>query len=286
MPEPLWKALSDRVVPDENDERLKGPRMQAGYEMAIAWEGVARLMQYRVVRDARKACELLVYIQAIDQPKKVKLTDTEWEKVMGTPNMSTTGKRMTFLGIFKGMRVRLIYKISARHLLMQDAVGVVVDIEFHPDEFEDYRKDWRRNDEHEAWRRGYVHLEYMPAAVHVKFDGCTVDVGLGEGVVRMLPTSAPWKFKTHDMIGGKKIKRFVEIVRTQFGLFPEKVRTVQTGQGMNMGSLIAMCHKNNGQTDDDVWLHIYVMLSRVRHIDQLLIFAMPDRDMFRASRDQ
>lgn len=126
----------------------------------------------------------------------------------------------------------------------------------------------------------------MPEAVHVKFDGCTVDEGLGEGVVRMVPTNADWKFKTHDMIGKNKVPRVVDIVRTQFGLFPEPVRTVQTGQGMNMGALIAMCHRNNGQSADDVWLHIYVMLSRVRHIDQLLIFAMPDRDLFQQGPPQ
>ena len=47
----------------------------------------------------------------------------------------------------------------------------------------------------------------MPEAVHVKFDGCTVDEGLGEGVVRMVPTNADWKFKTHDMIGKNKVPK-------------------------------------------------------------------------------
>ena len=41
---------------------------------------------------------------------------------------------MTFLPVFYGMRVRLMAKLSAKHQLVQDAVGTVVDVEFHPDE--------------------------------------------------------------------------------------------------------------------------------------------------------
>ena len=32
---------------------------------------------------------------------------------------------------------------------------------------------------------------------------------------------------------------------------------------------------------DDWWLHIYVMLSRVRTIDQMLVYGMPDKSFFK-----
>ena len=44
------------------------------------------------------------------------------------------------------MRVRLMSKLSVQHKLMQDAVGVVVDFEFHEEEFgRESQDDWRYN---------------------------------------------------------------------------------------------------------------------------------------------
>ena len=64
--------------------------------------------------------------------------------------------------------------LSVRHKLLRDAVGTVVDVEFHPAEFHDPRADWRASREHPAWERGYVYLNNMPRSVHVRFDGCLV----------------------------------------------------------------------------------------------------------------
>ena len=86
------------------------------------------------------------------------LNHTEWEKLLSEVSLTTTGNRMTFLPVFCGMRVRLMAKLSAKHKLVQDAVGAVVDVEFHPDEFQDHRNDWRYNLDHPAWARGYVYL--------------------------------------------------------------------------------------------------------------------------------
>ena len=111
-----------------------------------------------------------------------------------------------------GMRVRLVYKLAVRYLLMQDAVGTIVDIEFHPDEFNDYRDDWRYNQEHTVWKRGYVYLRRMPLAVHVTFDECNIDVGLGVGVISVKPSNADWEFKIYDVIDGKRKPRKVKVV--------------------------------------------------------------------------
>ena len=52
MDEALWGEIQSWAVMDGNDPRLQTPRVKAGFEMAIAWEAVARLMQYRAARDA------------------------------------------------------------------------------------------------------------------------------------------------------------------------------------------------------------------------------------------
>ena len=97
MPALLWKALTKCVVKDPSDSRLRAPRMKAGYEMAIAWEAVGRLMAFRVFREAAEAKQLLIYIQAVDQPKH-SLSPSEWEKLLSVVSLTTTGKRILFLG--------------------------------------------------------------------------------------------------------------------------------------------------------------------------------------------
>ena len=170
------------------DPRLSRARTRGGYEMAVAWEAVGCLMQYRVVRGVRTAKEMLLYIQAVDVPLN-ELSKLEWDKLLSEASMTKTGCRMTFLGIYQGMRVRLMAKLSVKHGLMQDAVGTVVDFEFHEEEFgREPQDDWRYNPEHDAWKRGYVYLNKLPPSIHVRFDNCTVDVGFGVGVVVLEPT--------------------------------------------------------------------------------------------------
>ena len=70
LPEDVRGKLQERVVKCEVDwHRLIEPRIADGYEMAIAWEAVARLMQARVLREARAVKAVVMYIQAIDYCK-------------------------------------------------------------------------------------------------------------------------------------------------------------------------------------------------------------------------
>ena len=70
IPSHLYAALVSRCV-RTGDPRLREKRMQEGYEMAFAWEIVSRRMQYRARRDVATASEMLMYIQAVDRPKKI-----------------------------------------------------------------------------------------------------------------------------------------------------------------------------------------------------------------------
>ena len=235
IPALLWKALKDCEVDmasSKRDPRLERTRTRDGYEMAIAWEAVGRLMQYRVVRDARIANEMLYYIQAVDKPS-ADLSDLEWTKLLSEMSLTRTANRMSFLGIFMGMRVRLMAKLSVKHLLMQDAVGTVVGIDFHDDEFDGGAQgDWRYNPDHDGRKRGYVYLKKLPKYIQVRFDKCTVDVGFGEGVVVLEPTKSSFSFTAHDVTEAGRKPITVNVVRYQFALAPERVRTAQSGQAM------------------------------------------------------
>ena len=113
--------------------------------------------------------------------------------------------------------------------------------------------------------------------MHVCFDGCTVDNGLGPGVVALESVKKNWNLLVNDQVrpGQRSNPREIPVERHQVPLAPEKIRTVQTGQGMSMGALIAFLFKNSNMDLDAWWLHVYVCLNRVRHISSLLVYDLP-----------
>jgi hypothetical protein len=280
MPDELWSKLQSQVVRGPGDERLEAARGRGAYEMAIQWEAVARLMQYRARREAQEDGQIMMYVQAIDVPHKVVLSRDEYRRALLKVNMTSTGNRLGMLPVFVGMRVRLTAKLSAKRRIMQDSVGTVVGVEFHPDEFRCHDA-WNMDAQHEVYERGYVRLRYMPQCVYVRFDGYEEDFGFGAGVVNVLPSSSNWEFHTHDNNEARS-RRVVAMSRVQVPLAPEKVRTVQTAQGMSMDAAIIMLNRQGNMSNEDWWLHVYVMLSRVRTIDQMFLFGLPEKSFFRS----
>ena len=164
---------------------------------------------------------------------------------------------------------------------MQDAVGTVVDIQFHGQEFGiDGKDDWRHNPDHDAWKRGYVYLNKLPTTVHVRFDNYTVDVGFGLGVVVLGATKCTYAFLSHDKIERGRRPRVVNVTRSQFALAPERIRTAQSAQGVSMGALTAMLDTTHCMDADAWWFHVYVILSRARHIGHLLLYGLPPKWIF------
>ena len=281
LPNDLWRQLNKCVATSKADPRLLEPRRKKGFEMGIYWEAVGRLMQYRPVREAKDAGQMLIYIQAIDIPHKIVLPNSELRRALQTVSMTRTGNLLGMLPVFMGMRVRLNCKISAKDQLMNDSPGTIVGINFHGDEFSRPQDDWRVNPQHEAWQRGYIRLRKMPTAIYVKMDDFEVDLGFGKGIIAVYPISSrKWEFHSHHDQDGSRVRRKVQISRTQFPLAPEKVRTVQTAQGLSMDSAVMTLAKPDRMSEPDHWMHIYVMLSRVRTMKQLLLFGLPDKKLF------
>jgi hypothetical protein len=106
--------------------------------------------------------------------------------------------------------------------LVHDAVGTVVNIEFHPAE----EQGWSTDPDHEARSRGYVVLSRLPLAVYVRFDDFQEDLGAGVGVVPIEPHKSDWVYKTHERGTGRRLLVELRMSRRQIPLAPEKVRTV------------------------------------------------------------
>ena len=108
-------------------------------------------------------------------------------------------------------------------------------------------------------------------------------MGLGEqnkGVVMIAPHRATWRWMSHYVDDSHERKpQEVKVTRYQFPLLPERVRTVQTAQGMGMDAATMELQKLLRMSHDDWWLHLYVMLSRVRVAHRLLVYNLPPWDI-------
>ena len=85
-------------------------------------------MQYRARRDAAKAGQMLVYIQAVDQGVGCNLQKADYMRALQIVNYCMTGNRMGILPLFVGMQVRLTKKMNAKFKLVNEKVGTVVRI--------------------------------------------------------------------------------------------------------------------------------------------------------------
>ena len=128
-------------------------------------------MQYRAIREAADKGEMLMYNQAIDVCRAEKLAEKDYRRALQVVNVTSTGKLMGMLRFFRGLRVRLTTKISAKYRLVQDAVGEVVGVEFDRREFDTERDDWRSSRGHPRREKGFTRLKYCPRGIYVKFDG-------------------------------------------------------------------------------------------------------------------
>ncbi|MCP4743548.1 MAG: hypothetical protein GY871_15185, partial [Actinomycetales bacterium] len=192
--------------------------------------------------------------------------------------MNTTGKLLGFCPLYKGMRVRLTAKLSAKHGLVHDAAGTVKDVILHE---RDHKTDTAWQDpQHEARQAGYAVLKALPLAVLVEFDDSEEDVGYGKGVAVVEPHVSYWKYRTHENLTGKRKPAEVSMARRQIPLAPEAVRTVQTAQGMSMDAAMIFMGKPGNMDMDDYWMHLYVMISRVRRSEGLLAFDVPALKVF------
>ena len=264
------------VRPGKNDKRLQHDAVKDGFEMAIGWEAVHRQMQYRAAREARQKGQMLLYVQAVDLPHS-RCGILEHMGMLQVPNINHTGHLIGMCPLYIGMRVRLTAKVSAKHKIVQDAVGEVVDVRFHPQEFSanDDHADWRSNLKHEAHGRGYYRCNKLPRAVFVKFDDFEDEAGFGSRVVQVAAHRASWQFNGHEDNDGRRVLIKRAVTRYQFPLVPERVRTVQTAQGLGMDSATMDLQKPANMSPDEWWLHLYVMFSRVRVSHRLLVYNLP-----------
>ena len=271
----------NHILLKDGDKRLKEERFQNGHLLGIYWDTVARCMMMRAMRDAKAAQEALYLIQAADASKPSPMRQDLAVKLANKVNPGDTGNMHGILPIHVGMRVRLLDHIDLEKGLVKDAEGVVVRVEINPADVEEV--DCARHEGRPAY------LRFLPSGIWVsmcKYKGaafvdrlrrsasCITEDDAASLVFVEPRTADPFDFRGHS------------VVRTGFPLSHGCVVTSTACQGRTMrrGVIIDAGKREGGQNptrDDDYWLHMYVMLSRATHLDDILLARAPDIDFLR-----
>ena len=292
IPDALWDDFKARFAV-AGDVRLQesGFRSPECLFAAKDWNSVAR-EQLRATRaEAAERGAVVHYVFSVDRAAHA-LSPDEAKAAWQHANSTDTGRLVPILGLYVGMRVRLMARIARHRGLVNDAPGTVVGFNFH-------EKEDAVSEEH--LQRGWRRCKYLPAAVLVEFDDhidkcgackerwghCKADCGankkLVEGTVFVddfPPGVVPVEMRqdqTKQIYLAPGQKRSFQ--RRQIPLSHLSKLTSQGVQGGTFDWAIV-----NATAPDEIktelaraeyWAHLYVMISRVRRLDRLLILNPP-----------
>ena len=286
-------------VPDPNCDPASsvwraGPQLRSrefkhGHVVGMYWENIARSMVERAHRDARQLDVPLFCLQAADQrhARKNKTIDKQLtHQLLTVPNPHRTGKLQGMLLVHENMIVRLS-DVLAPHLgLVKDKMAMVVKVDLH-------HEDQERLRHREA---GFCHFvpEYMAKGIWVKllkgksspmedalletWEGQFENVADHTDDAKTLFFVALMHadFKIDLKIGEENEK--IEVIRWQFPLLHGMLRTAYSAQGLALdGGVLVDLRRAGGLEEDDWWLAIYVMLTRARKLENLILLGMTDQ---------
>eukprot|EP00435_Cladocopium_sp_Y103_P054286 s821_g17.t1 len=214
-------------------------------------------------------------------------------------NMTDTGKLSGFCPLFVGMPVKVTHKLAPPHIV-QEATGEVLAIGFHEQEAFGLPKQMQRpgampHETHPCWKKGWVKLDLLPRWVEIRFHGCTVDfTQTGRPAVYVVePTNADWELryqasKVINHPNEKPVRRRgprlnVGLRSSQLPLAPAGVGTFNNMQGKTARdeASVPMGHTVDLKlldSNDDKWLHYYMILGRATCLATTLLLNFPESD--------
>lgn len=281
MSDNLWNQFEERVVRDEGpgvvDRRLDSEKFRSGYCMSIHWSSLIRMMYRRAVLDARRRQERLVFLQAADTCLEM---DHETRlRLLNQPNPYNTGMIHGILPCFVGMNIRLLARLDVEQGLVQDTMATIMDFEFHDEDRSRYLKTGP----------GEIFVpKYLPSGLWVSvkdYQGCPgwqdflpfcqKHVTSGDEAEKL---ARSFYFLKAEEVVWKYSK--AEVRRCGFRVTHAQCLTSTASQGLTLRSgTVVDCAREANKDDDDWWLHLYVMFSRVTSLSDLLLLRPPPREL-------
>ena len=250
-----------------------------------------RMSEYeeRAHRDAQQLDVPLFCLQAADQrhARKNKTIDKQLtHQLLTVPNPHRTGKLQGMLLVHENMIVRLS-DVLAPHLgLVKDKMAMVVKVDLHHEDQERLR--------HREPVFCHFVPEYMAKGIWVKLlkgKSSPMEDALLKTWEEQFENVAGHaddaktlffvelmhaEFKIDLKIGEDNEK--IEVIRWQFPLLHGMLRTAYSAQGLTLdGGVLVDLRRAGGLEDDDWWLAMYVMLTRARKLENLILLGFTEQ---------
>ena len=262
------------------DARFDEAKFREGYGMSIYWASLGRMICRRALMDAVRLAHPLVLLQAADV-----CTDLDKEtafRFLNRPNPYGTGHMHGIFPCHVGMQVRLIAKLDADKGMIQDTVGTIMDFEFHSQD-----------------RRRYSHCaggdlfspRYLPSGIWLSIDGfqgCSDWMNLMDLCRQHVPDDATaeklarsfWFLPAEEIVVKFSSTQNYQVRRCGFRMTHANFFTSTGSQGLTLRKgTVVDCARLPEMDDDNWWLHLYVMFSRVTALGDLLLLRPPPRDV-------
>ena len=282
LPEDFLAKLRSRKIENCRKE-LATDLFKHGHVVGMYWENIARSMVERAHRDAQELDVPLFCLQAADQrhSRRNKTVDAQLtHQLLTIPNPHRTGKLQGMLLLHENMVVCLA-DVLAPHLgLVKDKLAVVVKVDLH-------HADQRRLATLEPGFRQFF-PEFMAKGIWVKLlegqnspmeeallqkweeEFANVTEHAADAKTLFFVELAHADFKIDLKIGDETKK--IEVIRWQFPLLHGMLRTAYSAQGLTLdGGVVLDLRRAGGLEDSDWWLAIYVMLTRGRKLENLIL---------------
>jgi hypothetical protein len=284
LPDAIWNAFQQRCARNTTsgnpDERFNLPRFRRGYCMSIYWASLVRMMYRRALLDAAQADQPLVLVQAADNASGLE-RDVAF-RFLNRPNPYQTGHMHGLFPCHVGMRIRLVAKLDADKGMVQDTLATIMDFEFHSTDRARYRQ----------CKGGELFSpEYLPSGLWVAVDGyqgcsgyedllarCTAHIENYQEAERLAKSF--WFLPAEEVVIQLNSSQKYDVRRCGFRITHANFFTSTGSQGLTLreGTIID-CARLPEMDDENWWLHLYVMFSRVTTMDDMLLLRAPPREI-------
>ena len=272
----MWELYTSRVL-QPGDERLKRePFLRAPHNYIVHRHSLRATQSLQNAKDEARRLNRRLYIAlAADAPKdgdRDVFTDSVRLDMLRRFNPRYNKYLPGVLPLYVGMRLLLYAKDCVRFGLMNGCLCELVAITFS---------------EHEelppqAVGGHAIPLQFMPVSLLLRVPD--VAWALPSSMLPVLPPGVTCprglfqlRPRSEHLRHSPEKDRWIDVRRTQFPVLPADSRVVYAAQGETFDTVIADMRRPPNMDRETHWLACYVMLSRTRSIDGLLILRPAER---------
>ena len=272
-----WSALQRRVLSHPNAARVRAQVRAGLFADRSCRAGVLRhdvraaLCQHRELQHAANAGSPLFVSVAADRctdtgcPRD--LTENDYIEMLRVTNLSKTKQLQGFLFLYEGMTVVLEDKLSPKLGLVRGCPCIVSRILF------DVREPTIDNAQ-----PGELHvLRYVPEALILQVDAAawTKERALGPGRFYLPSRRRSWNARLPDSTNST-----ITIERLQLPVTNDTAATAYGLQGQTLPRGIFSLGHPDSMSRDEMWISLFVLLSRTPSLDDMVFLELPKRACF------